>query len=95
MDRPSDQMEIHMDKFTLSLRLLPLIILAALLVISTGCQAPGEQRIVEPAAGNNMPASSAKGAWAPDFTLTNLDGDEVSLGDLRGQPVLLNFWATW
>ena len=84
-----------MDKFRLSLRQLQMIILAALLVISTGCQATGEQRIVEPAAGNNVPASSAKGARAPDFTLTNLDGDEVSLGDLRGQPVLLNFWATW
>ncbi len=33
---------------------------------------------------------------APDFTLTRLDTDEpVSLNDLRGKPVILNFWATW
>jgi cytochrome c biogenesis protein CcmG/thiol:disulfide interchange protein DsbE len=32
---------------------------------------------------------------APDFTLTALDGSEVSLSDFRGQPVVLNFWATW
>ena len=35
------------------------------------------------------------GKLAPDFTLTGLDGQEVSLSGFRGQPVLLNFWATW
>lgn len=32
---------------------------------------------------------------APDFTLQTLDGDTVSLSELRGQTVVLNFWATW
>jgi len=32
---------------------------------------------------------------APDFQLQTLDGQAVSLGDFRGKPVLLNFWATW
>ena len=32
---------------------------------------------------------------APNFTLSQLDGGEVSLSDLRGQVVVLNFWATW
>lgn len=32
---------------------------------------------------------------APVFTLTNLDGEEVSLEDYRGKMVLLNFWASW
>jgi cytochrome c biogenesis protein CcmG/thiol:disulfide interchange protein DsbE len=32
---------------------------------------------------------------APDFTLKNLDGEKVSLSDYEGQPVLINFWATW
>jgi len=84
-----------MNKSTLSLRRRLMMTLAALLVISTGCQTPVEQDLVEPVVGDKVPAASAKGAQAPDFTLINLDGDEVSLGDLRGQPVLLNFWATW
>jgi cytochrome c-type biogenesis protein len=32
---------------------------------------------------------------APDFTLESLDGKKMSLSDLRGKAVLLNFWATW
>ena len=32
---------------------------------------------------------------APDFTLTDLSGAQTSLADLRGQTVVLNFWATW
>ncbi len=32
---------------------------------------------------------------APDFTLSTLDGRTVHLEDLRGQTVVLNFWATW
>ena len=32
---------------------------------------------------------------APDFTLNTLDGKKVRLGDFRGKPVILNFWATW
>ena len=31
------------------------------------------------------------GAPAPDFTLTSIDGGEVSLSGLRGQPVVLVF----
>ena len=32
---------------------------------------------------------------APDFTLNTLDGKPVALKELRGKPVLINFWASW
>lgn len=35
------------------------------------------------------------GYLAPDFSLETLNGDTFTLGALRGQPVVLNFWATW
>ena len=32
---------------------------------------------------------------APDFTVYDADGNAVSLSDLKGKPVIVNFWATW
>lgn len=32
---------------------------------------------------------------APDFTLPDLDGKDVSFSDHKGRVVLVNFWATW
>ncbi|MBX3324605.1 MAG: TlpA disulfide reductase family protein [Nitrospira sp.] len=35
------------------------------------------------------------GDEAPNFTLQDLAGNVISLSQLRGKVVLLNFWATW
>lgn len=32
---------------------------------------------------------------AIDFTLENLDGEQVSLSDYKGKKIFLNFWASW
>jgi peroxiredoxin len=32
---------------------------------------------------------------APDFTLTDLSGNSISLSDLKGKVIFVNFWATW
>ncbi len=32
---------------------------------------------------------------APDFTLKTFDGKEITLSQLKGKVVLLDFWATW
>lgn len=36
-----------------------------------------------------------RGALAPEFTLPDLLGSEFSLADHRGQPVIVDFFATW
>ncbi len=40
-------------------------------------------------------ATARLGGPAPDFSSQRLDGTTVRLGQYRGKPVLLNFWATW
>lgn len=36
-----------------------------------------------------------KGRVAPNFEVVDLNGNPFKLSDLKGKPVLLNFWATW
>lgn len=36
-----------------------------------------------------------KGEMAPGFTLETLSGETMTLADLKGKKVILNFWATW
>ncbi len=36
-----------------------------------------------------------EGFLAPDFTLQTLDGESITLSGLRGQAIVINFWATW
>jgi peroxiredoxin len=35
------------------------------------------------------------GFQAPDFTLVNAQNEQITLSDLRGQPVVVNLWASW
>ena len=57
-----------------------LLLMLTWALLGTGCSEPLGARVGEP---------------APNFKLENLDGQFISLSDLQGKPVLLNFWATW
>src|SRR5215470_146529 len=43
----------------------------------------------------SVTASPLIGRAAPNFTLPQLDGPPVTLAKLRGQVVVINFWAAW
>ncbi len=49
------------------------------------------------AAGSSAAALNplSVGDKAHDFTLSDVNGRDVSLSDFTGQPVVVNFWATW
>jgi peroxiredoxin len=59
--------------------------LPALVLLLAGCGGSGP----------GLKEGISVGQRAPDFRLEALDGSQVSLGDHRGQVVLINFWATW
>ena len=42
-----------------------------------------------------LPVSAAGHSLAPDFSLTDLNGQPLNLASYRGKVVLLDFWATW
>lgn len=42
-----------------------------------------------------VPRMIEAGDPAPDFSLPNMDGEEVSLSSLRGNLIVIDFWATW
>jgi cytochrome c biogenesis protein CcmG/thiol:disulfide interchange protein DsbE len=51
--------------------------------------------VENPIAGSSAPPSPQVGFTAPGFTLEALSGDPITLTDLRGKVVVLNFWASW
>jgi peroxiredoxin len=63
--------------------------------LSTPAAAPGA---VVARDGKLLDRGSGKlavGDPAPDFSYTLPDGATTRLSDLRGTPIVLNFWATW
>lgn len=40
-------------------------------------------------------AGPVSSGMAPDFNLTSFDGRTLKLSELRGQVVIINFWASW
>ena len=45
--------------------------------------------------GEAIPTETISENLAPDFTVTDAEGNEVKLSDFRGKGVVLNFWASW
>ncbi|MCI0725779.1 MAG: TlpA family protein disulfide reductase [Chloroflexi bacterium] len=56
---------------------------------------PATPVVIRPAEADSDEQEVVVGQPAPNFTLRTLNGDEVSLTDFKGQPVLINFWASW
>ena len=44
---------------------------------------------------SNLPVGTQTGQLSPDFTLNDGAGQPVTLSALRGQPVVVIFWASW
>jgi cytochrome c biogenesis protein CcmG/thiol:disulfide interchange protein DsbE len=70
-------------------------LMALLLVLGVAWISFSRVPIELAAARSERPPSPQAGFAAPDFTLETMGGGPIRLSDLRGQAVLINFWATW
>jgi len=76
--------------------LLTSLLILALATTAGGC---GEGK-TPPSANSTPPAANATqdvvaAVGVPDFTVTTLDGKTLRLSELRGQVVVVDYWATW
>ncbi|HSI67126.1 MAG TPA: redoxin domain-containing protein [Planococcus sp. (in: firmicutes)] len=85
-------------------KIIGLSLLAAMIIIVVSGLV--KKSMDEPSALDNIALGSdvdflatseglAAGERAPDFQLTNIDGERVRLSDFHGQKVILNFWTSW
>lgn len=71
---------------------LILVAIPILAIVAKACSGVRGQ----PGTAAGVRVSSEAGMRAPDFTLREMTtGESISLSQFQGQPVLLNFWATW
>ena len=79
------------------------LLLAAILLISLSACNGDEVETTEYSDAEEAPAHTHESSSdeeielepAPDFTVYDKDGNAVKLSDMKGKPVVLNFWASW
>lgn len=71
--------------------------IVAIAMLLTLCILPGcsKEKGSEGKQAQKAAAAVTEGSMAPDFSVKDLSGKEVKLSSLKGNVVMVNFWATW
>ena len=77
--------------------ILSAVLLTSALLSTVGCGSDGGAETQAPVSGHETSAETddPSKTKALDFTMLNSEGEEVSLYDYVGKPIVLNFWASW
>jgi cytochrome c biogenesis protein CcmG, thiol:disulfide interchange protein DsbE len=70
-------------------------IIFAVIILSVGAGWIFLTPLISPRTANQEQVFPYVGFLVPEITLNTPDGQEVQLSDLRGKPVIINFWASW
>jgi cytochrome c biogenesis protein CcmG, thiol:disulfide interchange protein DsbE len=71
------------------------VVVAVAVIVSAFVLAAGDADESDVGTGAATRGVADVGDEAPDFTLPTLEGGDVTLSEFRGQPVVVNFWASW
>jgi thiol-disulfide isomerase/thioredoxin len=77
------------------------LLLALIMILSLSACSGEVDQTEKPTESDEAPAhtndsgSAEELSPAPDFTIYNKEGKAVKLSDMKGTPVVLNFWASW
>ena len=78
---------------------LLIVVVAVIFLLPVGETTPAEEPAAQTEQSQEDEIASTtlvkEGMQAPDFTVTMFDGSELTLSELKGKVVLVNFWATW
>ena len=68
------------------------VLIAGIIVFEQDASAKSNQPLQS---SSNATSENSTKLKAPDFTLTDMEGNNVSLSDYKGNVIIINFWATW
>lgn len=71
------------------------LLVLMLLFSLVGCAIQSTEAPLTSPVGNTSNEPTEEPFYAWDFTLTSLEGEEYTLSEMKGQWVLINFWATY
>ena len=73
------------------------VALLALLAMATvaGCGSETDEAVAPSTTVTESTPPETTRETAPALAGVTLDGDAITLGDLRGRPVLINVWSSW
>jgi cytochrome c biogenesis protein CcmG, thiol:disulfide interchange protein DsbE len=74
-------------------RFIPLVVLFLAAAALTGCS--GDTNLFTTLRERFPGAGDQTGRVAPEFAFDTFTGERYDLADLKGRPVVLNFWASW
>ena len=69
--------------------------IGGLVTVPPETQPPTETLAEDPTEDTDTHPTDPPDHSAPDFTMLDMEGGEVTLASFFGKPIILNFWASW